>query len=156
MEQLTILLVWLASLAVATYLGYDRGRWEAGVCLGLLFGPLGAVAAGLMPPSHEWEARRRYQLDQEFALYRKEEEARARQRQQDAQMFQNLVNNLESQTREDRADLSQQLNELVTQLNDLAASAPGAEEKLRRWIAWLSTRAENIRSRIETDQREKI
>jgi hypothetical protein len=45
------LCLWLASLFVATYVGYDRGRWAAGFALGLLAGPLGALVAGQLEPS---------------------------------------------------------------------------------------------------------
>ena len=44
--------LWLFSIAVATGLGAQRQQWHIGLFMGLLFGPLGMIVAGLLDYPH--------------------------------------------------------------------------------------------------------
>jgi hypothetical protein len=148
-NELWLILTWIASLLVGTYLGSDRGRWAEGVCLSLLFGPLGALAAGLLTPSYEWDARRRYGLHNEFERLGREETARRRQRREEQAVFDSLVQTLENHLRLREESLADQLQQLAEDLEALVVADPSKEEKVRKWIAWLSHRAQLARAHEE-------
>jgi hypothetical protein len=51
-----IALLWIASVAIGTYIGHLKGAAQTGFSLGLFLGPLGLVLACLMPmgPHTTW------------------------------------------------------------------------------------------------------
>ncbi len=98
------LCVWLMSLVVAAYLGFDRGRWATGLLLGLFFGPLGVVAAGLMQPSVECASRRAYALEQQLAERHRRARVAAEGRRQNQAQLDAWVKEVQRQIGPDTAD----------------------------------------------------
>ncbi len=62
--------VWLVSIFCSTVMGRDKGRMAKGLMLGLLLGPIGALAATWMDRSAPNEARHRADVERLLALYR--------------------------------------------------------------------------------------
>lgn len=61
-------------------LGHERGRWLFGAVLGFLLGPLGVIAAGLLPRTPRNEAEHRFAVAEELEVVRAEEKEYARKR----------------------------------------------------------------------------
>ena len=62
--------VWLVSVICSTVMGRDKGRLAKGLMLGLMLGPIGAIAATWMDRSAPNEARHRAEVERLLALYR--------------------------------------------------------------------------------------
>lgn len=139
-----ILLAWVLSLLIGTYLGYERGRWLEGMLLGLL-GPLGAIAAGLLKPSLLWEAQRRYIVACHMAKMRTEAVAELRHRREDARHFDDMVVALEEQVHGQKLALSDGLDSLASELGQIAEGETPRAESLRKWSAWLAERSQLVR-----------
>ncbi len=140
------LCVWLVSLLIATFLGYDRGRWAAGLLLGLVFGPLGIIAAGLMQPSVEYEGQRRYIIECQVAECRRRDELALRKKRKARAELDALAHSVEE--RLDHADVgfADGLQELAGDLKHIGDSEPPPDGKLRSWVTWLNDKAEMVRT----------
>lgn len=147
MTPFIVLIAWLISLLIATYVGYDRGRWEAGLALGLVGGPLGAIAAGMLTPSVEAETERRYALDGQLKKLAQTDAARNRQRKREADTLADLANALEKQIEEQQRPFAEGLENLAHRLEEIAKVDPAREVTLRHWINWLTEKAEAARVR---------
>jgi hypothetical protein len=95
--QFTLLCVWLMCLLVATFLGYERGRWFTGLWLGLFFGPFGVIAAGFLLPDPAVEGRRKHEIDRVVAGLRRQDQEAARERRQSHDDLDNFLSAVESQ-----------------------------------------------------------
>ncbi len=95
--QFALLCGWLMCLLVATFLGYERGRWFTGLWLGLCFGPFGVIAAGFLLPEPLIEARRRQEIDRLRGELRREEESSARERRKASAELENFLTAVETQ-----------------------------------------------------------
>ncbi len=91
------LCLWLASVLVATYVGYDRGRWAAGFALGLVAGPLGALVAGHLEPSLEHAVVRGRELHRRLEEIRRQEELALRQRRRERLELEAWVSEVQQQ-----------------------------------------------------------
>lgn len=78
--QFVALCTWIICLLVATFLGYERGRWFTGLWLGLFFGPFGVIAAGFLLPSVGVEAERQHAVRRRMEVLARQDEAEARER----------------------------------------------------------------------------
>lgn len=137
------LCVWLVSLLIATWLGYERGRWAAGVVLGLGGGPLGALAAGLMQPSVEASARRAFAVQHRLAeLHRSAKIARERRRAERARLD-SLVNTVEQSVVSQEQALAEGLQRLAGELRG-AARGNGGDGRWGAWEGWLQERAAEV------------
>jgi hypothetical protein len=94
----------LAWIGPAWMVGASRGRSSAGLVLGIFLGPIGLIAAFLLPASPEREAQYRAEvlkrlrrIDQEqraMEQYEREAKERAKQRDhQDLQAFDQMMDN---------------------------------------------------------------
>lgn len=140
------LCAWVMSLIVATYLGYERGRWVAGFVLGLLFGPLGAIAAGLLCPSILCAAERQRDVERQIALLRRQDQREISRRREARAQLDALVHAVESQMDHEDDGFADRLEELAHDLDGLSHSEPMQNGKLRMWCGWLVDRAHWIRS----------
>ncbi|MCK4343525.1 MAG: hypothetical protein KAY37_17565 [Phycisphaerae bacterium] len=147
-------LVWLLSLLVATYLGYDRGRWVAGLLLGLLFGPLGVIAAGLMQPSLEYLSERTRAVQHEVAQLHRKDRLEVRKRRKARADLDAWVTDVERQTDLEDVGFADGLQELAADIEALAESEPDQDGKLRTWAGWLTNKAEKVRSSPRHDNEE--
>lgn len=95
--QFTLLCVWLMCLLVATFLGYERGRWFTGLWLGLFFGPFGVIAAGFLLPHPAIEGRRKHEIDRVVAGLRRKDQETMRERRQSTADLENFLTAVESQ-----------------------------------------------------------
>lgn len=95
--QFTLLCVWLMCLLVATFLGYERGRWFTGLWLGLFFGPFGVIAAGFLLPHPAIEGRRKHEIDRVVAGLRRKDQETMRERRQSHADLENFLTAVESQ-----------------------------------------------------------
>ncbi len=145
--QLALLLTWLGSLLLGAFLGYERGRWQTGLLLGLFLGPLGALAAGLLVPSLAWECRRRYLVHQQVSAARKADERRARERRREAAEFSKIADNLKAQIDDDRMIHTEQLDHLANELERIVETKSVRKPDLATWISWLRDQSQTERSR---------
>jgi hypothetical protein len=142
------LLLWVVSLLAATVVGYFRGRWELGLGLGLAFGPLGALAIGLIDPAVEVEARRRYLIGQQLELLRRDDQQRAVERRHQAEIVEQFARALEAQVAAGGPPalaFPDGLASLANELDELAQANPSKEPALRAWIDWLNDQARIVR-----------
>ena len=149
MNEFHWLLLWIGSVLLATVVGYDRGRWAMGLTFGLLFGPLGALATGLLTPSPEVEARRRYQVDRQLSLLKRSLAARVKERRDEAAALASAVTAIEEDMKNRRPTLGEGLSDLAGELEQLTRADPAREPDLRNWIEWLNEHSGLVRSRDE-------
>ena len=140
------LCTWIMSLLVATYLGYDRGRWAEGMALGLLFGPLGAIAAGLLRPSVECVGQRQYELHQLLQQLRDDDRRAAGERRRNRDALNRLAEALEEGYDAEQTGFAEDLEQLAGDLEDMAGDEPSRQPKLRKWSTWLKGKASTVRS----------
>jgi hypothetical protein len=138
-------LAWLISLLAATFLGYDRGRWATGLLLGLFFGPIGVVAAGLMFPSVENTAMRNREVQRLVSHLTREERRDVRRRRKERDRFDEWVRDVESQVEGRNVNLADGMELLAHDIEALPEGTRLDEEKLRAWAGWLSERARAVR-----------
>ena len=139
-------LVWLLSLFVATFLGFDKGRWETGLLLGLLFGPLGVIGAGLMLPSIEYTAERNHLLRRRVADFERRDRIENRKRRRAKAELDALVNDIEERVDHEELFFADGLEELAHQIEHLDGQDQPADKQLRNWVGWLQDKAKTVRS----------
>jgi hypothetical protein len=139
------LCVWLACILLATWIGFDRGRWGVGLILGLLCGPLGVVAAGLMLPSVACVCEREYLVQRELTLWRRRDEAEARKRKQQRANIEAWANDVEQQLTVRELGFAEGLQELAQDLTSLGAGRAPDDARLRSWAGWLQDKAGEVR-----------
>lgn len=144
-DSFYLICLWLMSLFAATYLGYDRGRWEAGLLLGLFFGPLGVIAAGLMNPSIELAAQREHLLQLHLARLERAHRKEIAERRRARDDLGALADAVDTELRVGDGHFADQLDELATDLHALTRSEGVPPDKLRLWTEWLSDKAEFVR-----------
>lgn len=148
MDGFVLLSAWLAGMLGATWLGYDRGRWGAGLLLGICLGPLGLVAAGLMPPSYAWQAERDYRLSNYLESLRRRDQKVAAQRRRSRAEFESWVTDIEKQVKSEDLRLAEGLEELATQIDQSQGNGEACDEPpaLHPWSGWLKEKAERVRN----------
>jgi hypothetical protein len=147
--EVGFLTLWILSIAASTFIGFDRGRWAEGIVLGVSLGPIGAIATGLLPPSHEWEGRRRYLLNEEIAKHRKLAAEYAKQREEEVRRMRELVSSLAESIQSQQHEPSDGLDELAANLRNVIRDLPQTESRLRPSIEWLEARAQRVREEGE-------
>lgn len=149
------LCLWLMSLLVATFLGYDRGRWSTGLLLGLLFGPLGVIAAGLMQPSVEYSGERAYALQHELARLHKRDRLAARRRRRARAEMEAWASDVEQQAESQEVGFADGLQELADSMDTLEQTGATPDMKSREWATWLRDKADVVRSSPRYEEDEK-
>ncbi len=146
MNDFHLLVFWISSMIVGTIMGYERGRWETGFVLGLLGGPVGAIAAGLLRPSPRWEVERRKLLDLHDKQLNSERSAKRKERRQQVAAMKELYADLESQMQDNQFDFAQGLEMLASRLEEVIAAQPQYDSQLRVWVEWLGNHSVQVRS----------
>ena len=144
-----VFLAWIISVGAATAVGYDRGRWEMGLALGIACGPIGVIAAGLLMPSYQWQADRQYQIDQDMGRLRREDVAKLKERKRESQRVDYLVTALGEQIERRRLGLADGLTDLASELRGFVDGDPQLEQRLERWINWLGENAQSVRINLD-------
>ena len=144
-----VFLAWIISVGAATAVGYDRGRWEMGLALGIACGPIGVIAAGLLMPSYQWQADRQYQIDQDMGRLRREDVAKLKERKRESQRVDYLVSALGEQIERRRLGLADGLTDLASELRGFVDGDPQLEQRLERWINWLGENAQSVRINLD-------
>lgn len=144
-----VFLAWIISAGAATAVGYDRGRWEMGLVLGIACGPIGVIAAGLLMPSYQWQADRQYQIDRDMGRLRREDVAKVKERKRESQRVDYLVNALGEQIERRRLGLADGLTDLASELREFVDGDPQLEQRLERWINWLGENAQSVRINLD-------
>ncbi len=144
-----LFLAWLISIVAATAVGYDRGRWEMGLVLGIACGPIGVIAAGLLMPSYQWQADRRYQIDKDMGRLKRDDVAKLKERKAESQRVDYLVNALGEQIERRRLGLAAGLTDLAAELREFVDGDPQLEQRLDRWISWLGENAQSVRVNLD-------
>jgi hypothetical protein len=137
--------VWLLSLFVATFLGFEKGRWLAGLLLGLLFGPLGAIGAGLMLPSVEYTADRNHLLRRQVAELERRDRLEMRKRRRAKAEMDALVSDIEGQVESEELFFADGLEELAYQIEQIDGQGGSDDKQLRNWVGWLQDKANVVR-----------
>ncbi len=101
--QFVALCTWIICLLVATFLGYERGRWFTGLWLGLFFGPFGVIAAGFLLPSIVVEAERQHAIRRQAEILARRDEAEARERRKASEDLRAFFRGVEACQRADGA-----------------------------------------------------
>ncbi len=146
MTQFYLILFWMACAGIATAVGYDRGRWLAGILLGVAGGPVGAIAAGLLRLSPEIEAEQRFAVDRQLSRMKHDEVTRMRQRQTAKRQVDYLIGALEEQVERRRLGLADGLDELAEQLADHINGDEEQSQRVKGWVTWLQQNARSVRS----------
>ncbi len=144
-----LFLAWLVSIGAATAVGYDRGRWEMGLALGIACGPIGVIAAGLLMPSYQWQADRQYQIDKDMGRLKRDDVAKLKERKRESQRVDYLVNALGEQIERRRLGLADGLTDLASELREFVAGDAQLEQRLERWIHWLGENAQAVRINLD-------
>ncbi len=139
------LCTWIMCMLLATWIGYDRGRWVAGLLLGLLSGPFGVVAAGLMLPSLACVAQREYRLQRELTARRQRDASEARQRKQQRANIDAWASDVEHQLSVRELGFAEGLQELSDDLRHLTDGEAADDARLKSWAGWLRERAGEVR-----------
>lgn len=146
MEFTEVGLVWLLSLFVATFLGFEKGRWAAGLLLGLLFGPFGVIGAGLMLPSIEYTAERNHLLRRQVAELERRDRIENRKRRRAKAQLDALVNDIEGRVENEELFFADGLEELAHQIEQIDDQDGANDGQLRTWVGWLQDKAKSVRS----------
>lgn len=154
MDQFLLLTIWLVSLPAATWLGIERGRWLAGLLLGLLCGPMGVVAAGLMQPALETAGARAYALHKQLIQLRRLEDRDHRERRRARAEFDRWVSDVEHQRAIEELGFAEGLQELAGELGALGDGG-ASPERMQGWAGWLKDKAASVRESPKY-QREEI
>ncbi len=149
MQPFYVFLAWIISVVAATAVGYDRGRWEMGLALGIACGPIGVIAAGLLMPSYQWQADRQYQIDRDMGRLKREDVAKLKERKQESKRVDYLVSALGEQIERRRLGLAEGLTDLASELSDFVGGDPEREQRLERWINWLGENAQSVRINLD-------
>lgn len=142
---LWILSGWLIGALLATYVGFDRGRWLEGMLLGICAGPLGVFAAGFLQPSIAVVVQREYALLYELDLRRQQEAKEAAEKRKRQQELQALVSAVETQGGVRELGLAEGLEQLAHDLEGAAGGEKTLDNRLRSWSTWLKDHAYDVR-----------
>lgn len=146
MDLAHIGLLWLMSLLAATFLGYDRGRWAAGLLLGLCFGPLGVIAAGLMQPSVESCAQRARAAQRHLATLGRMDRAEMLRRRKEKAALDAFVHDVEGQLEIGDLTFADGLRTLARDLEGAAGAEAASDGRMRNWAGWLHEKAGQVES----------